>query len=382
MNDTENYKLLVESIFGQGTCTFDITDNSTNKVIGALNSSNFTPFTSSFTERLKRLNTLYSSHKNFQDLLNTINQVADQKNWEGAYAELVAYDFLNSDTNLMSEPIDLETTVPASDTVAQNLGYQHANFDGKYQDFNIYFDVKILSDKTDQILSGIFKEVQQKLGRTDFLISPEYPLDLDYEVFEQNRKKLLEELLTKLDNQQEPVFIKSMIVSDLKYAIIWRTGMSKTESTYNPYLHAKNHYKLLFKHAKKFSRVNPSLIVFVVFPWFSERALNSNLDSSNEKFYRSFARRFFCDYSSKSTKAQVIYKKYSGQESIFDITKQLSGVLFLEDQSITSSEPKDQNIKAFAYLNPNANHKIGRGFYFDYLNNLEFFIDDFEFDNY
>lgn len=380
MNDSENYKDIVENIFGNGTCNIDVTKGVTNKVIGALNRTQFFAFTTSYKKRLERLNALYSGHENFQDLLNTINQVADDKNWEGAYAEIVAYDYLNSNNDRLSEPINLEKTVPATETIAENLGYQNANFDGEYKDFNICFDVKILSDKTGMILSGIFKDIQKKTGRSNFSISPEYPLDIDYEVFQKNRKQLLDELLSFLTGDQEPSSISSQVISDLRYAIMWGSGVLMTERTYNPYLHAENHHNLLFKHAKKFSKVNPSLIIFVIFPWFSENI--SSLGKANEIFYRCFSRRFFCEYAAKPTKAKNIFKKYTGEDSVFEVTQKLSGVLFLEDKSITADIPTAQNVEGYAYLNPNADKKIGRGIFIDYLNSLQFHIDDFEYDNY
>ncbi len=380
MNDLENYKNIVKNIFGEDSCDIDVSKGSTNNVIGALNHTQFGAFTTSYKKRLERLYALYSSHGNFQDILNTIKQVTDDKNWEGAYAEIVSYDYLNSNDNWLSAPINLEKTVPAKETIAEYLGYQNTNYDGEYKDFNICFDVKILSDKSGFILSGIFKEVQEKVGRSNFYISPEYPIDIDYELFQRNRKQLLDELLTVLTGNKEPTSIKSKIVSDLRYAIIWGAGVLMTASTYNPYLHAKNHHNLLFKHAKKFSKVNPSLIIFVIFPWFSEKV--SSLGSANEIFYRSFSRRFFCEYAEKSVKAKDIFKSYSSEDSVFDVTRKLSGVLFLEDKSITANTPAEQNVEGYAYLNPNADQKIGRGIFIDYLHSLEFHIDDFEYDNY
>jgi len=318
VNDSKNYKDIVENIFGSNTCNIDVTKGATNKVIGALNHTQFAAFTTSYKKKLERLNKLYSGHVNFKDLLTTVNLVADDKNWEGAYGEIVAYDFLNSNNNWLREPLSLEVTVPATETIAENLGNQNANFDGVFKDFDICFDVKILSDKTGIILSGIFNDVQKKTRHSNFFISPEYPLDIDFEVFQENRKQLLNELLSSLTGDQEPSLINSQVIPDLRYAIIWDSGVLMTESTYNPYLHAKNHHNLLFKHAKKFSKVKPSLIIFVVFPWFSE--MISGLEKANEVFYRSFSRRFFCEYAAKPTKAKDIFIKYSGEDSVFDVS--------------------------------------------------------------
>jgi hypothetical protein len=97
------------------------------------------------------------------------------------------------------------------------------------------------------------------------VISPEHPLDLDYTLF------------------------------------MWGGGVLSTISTYDPYAHAQNHHELFFTYAKKFSRNSPTLIVSVVFPWFSEQ-VTSNVGAS-EIFYRSLCRRFFCQYANDARPA-------------------------------------------------------------------------------
>jgi hypothetical protein len=135
----------------------------------------------------------------------------------------------------------------------------------------------------------------------------------------------------------------------------------------------------LFKHAKKFSKTTPSLIVFVVFPWFSESAVNPFC--SSEVFYRSFSRRFFCQYAKDTRPANSLLKSFQGSETVAQVTEKLSGVLFLEDISITSMSTDDLNVKGFAYFNPNAAMKVGRHFR-EHLSSLGFFVDDFEHDKY
>jgi hypothetical protein len=150
-------------------------------------------------------------------------------------------------------------------------------------------------------------------------------------------------------------------------------------STYDPFLHAANHHRLLFKYAKKFSRTQPTLIVSVLFPWFSETATTNPW--SNEAFFRSFCRRFFCEYANDTNPASTLLPSYQGNETLAQVTRSLAGVLFLEDNSITAPNPLVHNIKAFAYLNPNATHKIS-GHFREHLSALGFLIDDFQHDNY
>ena len=107
MNDLENYKNIVASIFGDNTIDISKGYHATNNILSALNNKQFYKFTECYKQRLNRLKKIYSSHNNYKDILITISQVADSKNWEGAYAEIVSYDYLNSSNHLMS-PIKLE----------------------------------------------------------------------------------------------------------------------------------------------------------------------------------------------------------------------------------------------------------------------------------
>ncbi len=380
MNSLENYKALLERYFGNSTATFDAASGATNKVIGALNHTNFSSFHSTFLSRLKRLATRYSSaNPNNRNLLQTLNEIATEKNWEGAYAEIVALDFLNSEQDWLSTPIQISKTVPASATLAGGFGSQNVNFDGYYDDFDVSFDIKILADKSRDILDGIMTEARTSLGIPNVVISPEYPLDLGFESFQQNRRKLLNELVQSIDVTARTSLVSSVIVPELKFRLMWQAGVLGTVGTYDPYQHAENQHTLLFKHAKKFSLVGPSLIVFVFFPWFSENVV-TQFESSGT-FYRAFCRRFFCQYNKDVTAANSLLKSFKGSETISQVTDKLSGVLFLEDTSIENSNPEDQNVKGFAYLNPNAKHKVS-GQFREYLSSLRFNVDDMAHDNY
>ena len=123
----------------------------------------------------------------------------------------------------------------------------------------------------------------------------------------------------------------------------------------------------------------PSLIVFVVFPWFSEKV--TNLNDCNKIFYRSFCRRFFCQYAKETSSAKTILKYFQGNETVAEVTDKLAGVLILKDNSITSSNLEALNVEGLAYHNPNAAHKVS-GHFRCHLSSLGFAVDDFEHDNY
>ena len=76
-----------------------------------------------------------------------------------------------------------------------------------------------------------------------------------------------------------------------------------------------------------------------------------------------------------------VLKSYKGNETISEVTDKISGVIFLEDTSIESTDTASLNVKGFAYLNPNAKNKVSRQFK-DYLLRLGLAVDDFGHDNY
>lgn len=379
MTDLENYKIILEKYFGAGVSTFDPTKATTNNVIAALNRTDFAPFRSAFFQRLKRLANRYPNQDaNKRHLLETLNLLGGDRNWEGAYAEIVAFDFLNADQDWLSNPINLSKTVPATETLASGLEMNNANLDGFYDDFDICFDVKVFADKSREILENMIGKVKKKHG-ISATIKPEYPLDMDYNVFREKWTALFSELENKINATSQNKFIKSDVIPELSYRIQWGAGVLMTFSSYNPYIHAEEHHKLLFAHIKKFSRIMPGLIVFVIFPWFSEKFAGGLMPP--EILYRAFSRRFFCQYAKDATPASAFVKDFTSQESVSQVTEMLSGVLFLQDDSIESSVAENQNVKGYAYLNPNAKRKVGHAFR-HYLSSLKFAVDDFEHDNY
>lgn len=381
MTDLENYKAIVEQCFGAGVATFPLLQDTTNNVIGALNSDQYSSFKNSFLKRLERLSAIYKKDPaNFPNLVPVLNEVSSTRNWEGAYSELVAFDFLNSDQDYLRQPISLSKTVSASETLGSSLGMTNVNFDGYYDDFGVCFDVKVLSDKSGDMLASVITQVKRQLGNPEVTILPEYPLDMGYSAVESHVGALIRELSGAINIQSKTQFVKSAVVPNLSFRLQWGGGVAMTVGTYDPYQHAKNHHRLLFIHAKKFSRIQPSLIVFVVFPWFSESFLSHGVFDT-AIFYRAFCRRFFCEYAQSAVKATTLIKSVGDDTTLSQVTASLSGVLFIEDASIQSTDPSQQNVRALCYLNPNAAQKVGTD-YRTHLETIGVTIDDFEHDNY
>jgi len=387
VTDIENYKTLLDKIFGVASATFDPNNPITNNVIGALNHpTEFVEFRNNFTERLYRLKDIYSTHPDYlKEILVQLNLIANPKNWEGAFAELVAFDHLNKDIlkrkTYLSNPIKPNITIDKSRTFADELGKKEANLDGYAEDIPLYFDVKCFKDNVKEILEGLYKEIQIHFAVYDLNIMAEYALDVSYDDFQKNRNSLLNELQSAIDVNKKTPFVKSKIIPTLNYRIHWGAGIQTAERSYHPYSHAENFHKVLFSYANKFVKDEASLIVLVIFPWYNP--VISDFANANRKLYRAIARRVFCQYKYDQTKFKIFNPNFKGEQTIYQVSNHLSGIIFLEDHTILSKESNKTNVKSFVYLNPNATIKISNSFASGFLLGLgDSEFDDFEHDNY
>jgi hypothetical protein len=424
MTDVENYSNLVNEIFGVGVINFGKMEQASNNVIGALNHANdYIEFKTNFKKRLERLKAIYSNEKN---LLETVKQLADDKNWEGAFAELVAYDKLNL-SDLLLQKAKLNVTIDKDNTFKEELGGRKANFDCYFEDLDIYMDVKSFKDNVQEILHKIYEEIGKFYGFKNLMISEEYDLSISFNTFQGKRNELCEELkkeiweiientvnkfskkyvllisygnfkqqINNLDTNQKDELcaeihklkikaIKSKVVN-LSYKIIWSSGILCTERTYDPYRHAQNFHKQIFGYADKFHKSKPSIIVLVIFPWYNQLVHIKKDDGKNfmdnRILYRSVARKVYCQYKYSETLFKNFETRFTGEQTIYEVSQNLSGIIFLEDNSILSKTPEKTNVEAYVYLNPNAKNPI-KNLQYDYLLGIaDGDFDNFQYDNY
>lgn len=386
MNNLENYANLIEQIFGTGTVTFNRTGNYTNNVIGALNRTNdFHLFRDNFSARLRRLQSIYRNDSNsLKEVLNAVNNIARRGNWQGAFAELAAFDHLNYQSfpySILEDPIRLNVTLPAFSSFAEELGGDATNVDGFVEEFGLYFDVKCLKDNITEILEGIYSELEDHLGISHLPITAEFDKHASYLEYKDNRKQLRDELFREATLTAKPTTVVSKVVNNLTYRILWNAGVSVATSGYHPYEHAMLYHKTVFDYANKFIKGSRSIIVLVSFPWYN--GIITDFAHSNTRFYRALARRVFCQYIHDNSSFQTIDPGFTGPHSVHEVSRHVSGILFLEDNTILSEAPNQSNVKSFVYYNPNAINPISKTrakTYIESLNNEDF--DDFEFDNY
>ena len=377
------YQRLCDEIFGKGV--IQIKPVPPNNVIGTLCFlDDFLEFKHNFKVRLIRLRDHFSRTPSYKDLLEQVKLVADPKNWEGAYAELVAYDFMWTD--YVINPLQLNITCPATESYAGEVGYKETNEDGYLPDYNLFFDVKILGDTVGEILTGIIQEaIKGSNQKASCDILPEYPLD-DYsaDYGGPNRQLLLKELTfflqannTRTDGH---ITYKSVVAPQLRYKVHWGGGVNSSMSTYDPYRHAAETKNLIFeRYTKKIMKNEPFMLVLVKFPWYNNR-ISSFIDADHI-YYRSMARRTFCGYINDSLPMNVVVPKFNGQDNVYEVSRHLSGIIFIDDNSVTND-----SCSCCVMLNPNAvNTNSSMIHYLESLvtkgDNRSLF-DDFRYDNY
>lgn len=344
---------LVDLIFGSGTATFDTSVAQSNNVIGALaHPTEFTAFKENFKARLHRLNTAVKADSSLRkEVLSAVNRIADA-GWDGAYAELAALDYFLAEPETGPGRALLDRTVPATDTLASEMGMQNANHDLYFPSLHVCMDTKLLSDKTGEILEGVFKDYRSAKGIENLSIVPSYDPDCDFAQYSANRKALLDELVNEVDPKAQPEILTSKVISGLSYSFAWSPGVYFGEGSYSPHEHAKRHHSLLFGHAKKFSRLDPTAIVFVIFPWSGEKVFP--FEKTKRTFFHQFGQHFFNDYIGSSKPANAFNKKFKSGILAEDVTRYLSGVIYLEDRAITSTNPNLLNVDASYIWNANA----------------------------
>ncbi|MCV6795644.1 tRNA-dependent cyclodipeptide synthase [Achromobacter ruhlandii] len=356
MTHRSNYATFVDAIFGPGSATFDVTKTVSNHVIGALAHPNqFADFKANYEARLRRIEAAIQTDPTLrEDVLGAVNRVAEDE-WDGAYAELCALDYFLAAPQTGPGNIELDLTLPASDTLASEMGMQNANHDMRLKALGVSMDTKNLSDKTGQILEGIFSEFRKAKGIVHMPILPTYDHDDDFTPYVVNRPKLLAELVNGVDVRARTPRLESTVIPGLSYQFAWDPGAYTSESTYSAEEHATKHHTLLFGHIKKFSRVEPTVITYVIFPWSGERAF---LGSNPGKFQTEFGRQFFNNYIGSVNLAREFNRKVKSDITAGDVTKYLSGVIFLYDKSTTAKDPAQISVDASFVWNKNAVHSL------------------------
>jgi hypothetical protein len=354
--NVDQYAPMLDRHFGPNSAS--CVGGKSNEVTAAINHADqFVDFKKNFDARLERLAKASNgvpALRNF--IVGAANILGGARNWDGAFAELTALDYLLTCACVPASEIVPNKMSSAADTLADELGMTNVDHDAYLSSFDAYLDVKILSDKTGQILDGIVAEVVKKCKLPQLRVLHFFPADLSYSDVQGARQALVAELSAALTSSPKPDRVVSKVVPGVKFDPVWAHGVFMDEQSYSPSQHGNRHHRLMFQHVKKFHRTRPSFIILVHFPWASEKL--PPLPGNSEAYFSAFSDAFFKDYVGSHQLANEFNSKFVTKIDCDAVTAALTGIVFLEDKLITSSIG-GANINAYLSINGRNPFRMG-----------------------
>jgi len=398
MTQVENYKHILEKIFHR---EISFSNNSiTNNCIGALNPENdFHTFRTNFIERLKRICEYFKDAPEYlEEIVKTAKQIGQTKGykWSGSYSELVALDYWIQfeDIENIKFP-DRGGVTDYADSIAKQIGQVEIDLDISLDlhTKKIYTDVKSLIPTHIELTDQILNCLKSKTEEQNYLIGIDDISDVDYLktkkdfIYELQSGGLIQKLVECVNKKETICNFKLQSGTGVTFRIEYpKAGINTVLSTtraMEPYKLAIDYKFKILDYYNKLLIDKPSLITFVVNPWF-----NKELNISKEfikTFYRSLTRRIFIELSKDSTDMGTIFPELNNKNiKISDVVSKVSGIIFINDNSILKTG-KDIN-DVYIYLNPNATNTVLTRKNFDILNwstSVKMpYIEDFYYDNY
>lgn len=356
------YEKVIQQVFKDFRCKKFEGNNFSNAI---LPDSQYTEFRTAFLDKLNRIKPLISlpNTKWNKTIYNILNSIADNKNYEGAWAELCAIDTWYTISKQSYDDLNCEIDKNASETLGKYYKKTETNYDLSFGN-HLLLDVKILADKEKKIIQDICNELTKD---TDIHILPEISYQLEYGAVTSKIKEIKNEIQEIITDSNQNNF-RSKIIEDLSYKIHKGKGVSMACGSYDPYQYAENEHKLIFQHFNKLHTEVPTILVYVLHPWYSDHVLCCGFKESRAIPFRSMARRLFVQYKNKKINDRLPE----------NATQYLSGIMFIIDNSTINEENE-----IYFYLNPNAKNKLHRMC----KDSIKYSInvggyEDFEFDNY
>lgn len=398
MNAMENYKIIVENIFNT---TIDIPNNGNiNNCIGALNSEDNLVFKTNYIERLKRIYEYYKGDPNtIKNIVTTAKTIALEKGykWSGPYSELITLDYWIQYDNIRNiKYIHKDNVNIFPDSIAKQIGLTEIDLDLSLDlsRTKIYLDVKSLIPTHLELVDQIFDKLNKLTGTNDYLIGIDDLFEIDYL---QTKKDYVYELqsgtlVAELQNciKQKVTYLEHILQSGnkAKFRITYKSQETNTVLTTMrsmcPYRLARDYKYKLLDYYNKLLMNEPSFITLVANPWFNKEI--NDFNGFNEVFYRALSRRVFMELTKNTDDMGIYYSELRGKNiKICDIAKLITGIIFIDDNSILKTG-KDI-YKIYVFTNPNSTNKNFSKFDFDILAWSRFaqqpsIIDDFKYDNY
>ena len=352
LTSKQAYQAFLDGIYGPGVVVVTAGDNDSTNFSGAVRhrfeDGGFGFFTSELEARLTRLGGAFPDGPGRTELLTKARNLAEPQNAAGAWCELAAYDFFTGFT-----AVEPEISVPVGETFASLIpGRQGSSFDGRLPDVRgLKFEVKRFGVLA-EVVTSICKEAERLPGVERVFAS--YPKDLDHAEVTNRRGEFKAGVRTAVDSKLKGY--SHPAVPDIVFQIHYgRPKIASTWHEYDPSELQENLRYLSLNHYDQLLLKEPTLLVFVVHPWFN--SLQTDF-TDQAGFYREFCRRAFHDLATDRKELREVFpKKAAGvTQTIADTVRRLSAILFLEDRSVEPApwfHPERPRSTLYARVFPN-----------------------------
>ncbi len=366
MTDIENLEIIIRQAFG-------IQKNiksrkNTNSCISPLNRKEHNLFAKNFLARLCRLNEKFKGNFSaLNDIAERVKNIGEAKNsgWAGPYSELVALDFYSQFSEFFALsyinqlPIKKHPkSIPARNGQKEVIDIDlclHLRHD------LIFTDVKSFNCIHQNILDEVIEAVEEYSLLTlskSVMIGVDNLSSLDYTEVKQNlgyeKRKIYIALAGAVSKNQRLLLYKSQSGIIFTFRIEYSDTIS-TVKEYSPFAMAEAYKYKFLDYGSKLLDNEYSVITMVRNPYFNEETVD--FGDFNNIFYRSLARRTFIELARMKEDASVFSSGYAaGRIGVGDVSKNLAGIIFIDDESPSESE-ENKLYSAYFYLNPNYANK-------------------------
>lgn len=293
------------------------------------------------------------------EVKDAVHKLISIRSFYGQFCEFGAYDWLDRHN------VRFHAQVPLAGTDVLNAN--GCVIDGQFMNMDGHFDIKAMGFQA-YLASLLEAKVQQALSGS--VVTVDGPMDVAIHDIDKFALAKVKAIAAALSNGG------STTIRELNWIISVRqpAPIVTKITTLNPFRSAEQNCYYPFKTAGQFARNKSFVLVFAYAGKFN-LWLAQNFGNSTDTTLRALARRVFMRLTNDSMSAHYFDDKVSGDTSIGDAAKLISGLLFI-------NLDKDD---AWLYLNPRATHVI-TDYHVQQLFNfsppVNLGIDDFKHDNY
>lgn len=364
MNAVENIQYLTQKYFGIEFKVTQKQESFSNNCTGALiRNDDFHEFKANFISLLLRLSGYYKTQQARQEIANKLKELAisNKYGWAGYYSELIALDVYAISSAISN--IDYINIFKRIDgTLAQRMSQKKIDIDLSFilNNKKYYTDIKafkslnteLYDDITQTAMELVKKELKQQ---TIIAVDNLEPItDEDTSLLGNNKKEIIDCILNAVRKRATTINYTATNNLNIKFKISYGHVLT-TITTKNPVDMADVDYKKIYKYANKLLARQPSLLTFIANPWFNKEFINTNSDFF-KIYFKKVATNIFANKSQAhiSDKSNITFKEF---------TENLSGLIFIVDNSIKSSKCL---YDLYIYFNPNATNADSRVCFSDF----------------